>query len=133
MKNKEIKKSKAKFFAQYYGVKCMYVGGVGLVEVGIGGWNISHPDFFLKLKSLSKMSDNDAISYIDFCERLGADLVYDKNKVESKIEIAKWRVDGCFEQLSLYDFDYLRSKGYAMPFMDFTVKKQVELGWVKII
>lgn len=28
MKNKEIEKSKAKFFAQYYGIKCMYVGGL---------------------------------------------------------------------------------------------------------
>ena len=41
---------KCRFFAQYWGTKTMYVGGVGLVEIGKGGWNLKHPDFFLKLK-----------------------------------------------------------------------------------
>ena len=45
---------KCRFFAQYWGTKTMYVGGVGLVEVGKGGWNLKHPDFFLQLKPLSK-------------------------------------------------------------------------------
>lgn len=56
---------KCRFFAQYWGVKCMYVGGVGLVEIGNGGWNLKHPDFFLELKPLSKLSDEDAISFFD--------------------------------------------------------------------
>ena len=30
---------KCRFFAQYWGTKTMYVGGVGLVEIGKGGWN----------------------------------------------------------------------------------------------
>lgn len=28
--------------------------------------------------------------------------------------------------------DYLRSKGYALPYMGLTVEKQIEYGWVKL-
>lgn len=61
MKKTISKENKAKYFSQYYGQKVMYVGGVGLVEVGNGGWNFKHPDFFLELKSLSSISDSDMI------------------------------------------------------------------------
>lgn len=48
---------RCRFFAQYWGVKALYVGGVGLEKVGEGGWNLKHPQFFLKLKPLSAISD----------------------------------------------------------------------------
>lgn len=34
--------------------------------------------------------------------------------------------------LTLKDFDYLRSKGYALPWMGLSVEKQVEYGWIKL-
>lgn len=52
---------KAKFFAQYWGTKTLYVGGVGFKEIGKGGWNLKHPDFFLQLKPLSQITDEDVI------------------------------------------------------------------------
>jgi len=45
---------RSRFFAQYWGTKSLYIGGVGLVELGTGGWNLKHPDFFLQLKPISK-------------------------------------------------------------------------------
>ena len=43
-KNAELQQScitavKSRFFAQYWGTKTLYIGGVGLVELGKGGWN----------------------------------------------------------------------------------------------
>ena len=32
----------------------------------------------------------------------------------------------------LHVFDYLRSKGYALPWMDLLVEDLVEYGWVKL-
>lgn len=32
----------------------------------------------------------------------------------------------------VYVIDYLRSKGYAMPYMDLSVENMIEYGWVKI-
>ena len=55
------KEIKVKIITQYYGQKVMYVGGIGLVEIGYGGWNLRHPDFYLQLKSLKDISDDDAI------------------------------------------------------------------------
>lgn len=46
---------RCRFFAQYWGVNVLYVGGVGLQKVGEGGWNLKHPSLFLKLRPLSKM------------------------------------------------------------------------------
>ncbi len=61
MKTIISKENKAKYIVQYYGQKVMYVGGVGLVEVGNGGWNIKHPDLFLELTSLSSIRNEDII------------------------------------------------------------------------
>ncbi|WGQ15544.1 hypothetical protein [Sphingobacterium faecium] len=33
----------------------------------------------------------------------------------------------------LHAYDFLRSKGYALPFMGLTVEKQIEYGWIKIL
>ena len=60
---------RSRFFAQYWGTKTLYIGGVGLVELGTGGWNLKHPDFFLQLKPLSKITDEDAISMYRGLER----------------------------------------------------------------
>ena len=126
---------KGRFFVQYWGVKCMYVGGVGLVEIGTGGWNLKHPDFFLELKPLSKLSDDDAIEYFDI---LWHENHHSKSK-EFKIEYGKdWANSILAERFGLipsnvlHGIDFLRSKGYAIPFMEYSVEKLVELGWVRL-
>lgn len=34
--------------------------------------------------------------------------------------------------MTLNDFDYLRSEGYALPWKDLTIEKQIKYGWIKI-
>ena len=112
---------KCRFFAQYWGTKTMYVGGVGLVEIGNGGWNLKHPDFFLQLKSLSKITDEDAISMYRGLER---------NYESANQFLEDYKSIGFLEQSEV---DFLRSKGYAVPFMGYSVDDLVKIGWVQLV
>ena len=112
---------KCRFFAQYWGTKTMYVGGVGLVEVGKGGWNLKHPDFFLQLKPLSKITDEDAISMYRGLER---------NYESSNQFLEDYKSIGFLEQSEV---DFLRSKGYAVPYMEYSVDELVKIGWVQLV
>lgn len=118
---------KCRFFAQYWGTKTMYVGGVGLVEIGKGGWNLKHPDLFLELKSISNLSGNDAIKVSEIWG----------SKVHSKIlgNIITIRIGTKAEsevRNSIGVIDFLRSKGYALPFMEYSVDDLISFGWVRI-
>ena len=112
---------KCSFFAQYWGTKTMYVGGVGLVEVGKGGWNLKHPDFFLQLKPISKITDEDAISMYRGLER---------NYESSNQFLEDYKSIGFLEQSEV---DFLRSKGYAVPYMEYSVDELVKIGWVQLV
>ena len=112
---------KCRFFAQYWGTKTMYVGGVGLVEVGKGGWNLKHPDFFLQLKPISKITDEDAISMYRGLER---------NYESSNQFLEDYKSIGFLEQSEV---DFLRSKGYAVPYMEYSVDELVKIGWVQLV
>ncbi len=122
---------KSRFFAQYWGTKTLYVGGVGKVEVGNGGWNLKHPDLFLQLKSISNLSDEDAIELNDLM------------KWYEEIEVDRIIVLDVLDDLTtnnksypfnetLLVYDFLRLKGYAVPFMQYSVDDLVSLGWVQL-
>ena len=120
---------KRRFFSQYYGQKVMYVGGVGLVEVGRGGWNWKHPDFFLQLKPTKKITSDEAkelgkILNIKDDEVIG--ILISDEFLNTMISAKNGGV------INVHAIDYLRSKGYAVSFMGYSVSDLVELGWVKI-
>ena len=112
---------RSRFFAQYWGTKTLYIGGVGLVELGTGGWNLKHPVFFLQLKPLSKITDEDAISMYRGLER---------NYESANQFLEDYKSIGFLEQSEV---DFLRSKGYAVPFMGYSVEDLVSFGWVRLV
>lgn len=120
---------KSRFFAQYWGTKTLYVGGVGKVEVGNGGWNLKHPDFFLQLKSLSKITDEDVKEIIRIEKFIGVfeEIIIEDTFLELLIDIKK----GICNRFSV--IDYLRSKGYAVPFMEYSVDDLISFGWVQLL
>ena len=116
---------KSRFFAQYWGTKTLYVGGVGKVEVGNGGWNLKHPDLFLQLKPLSKITDEDAckIPY-----RNSNDEIIGYYTAKSLIKN--------IDSIGFYtneEIDNLRRLGYAVPFMEYSVDDLVSFGWVQLL
>ena len=137
---------KSRFFAQYWGTKTIYVGGVGKVEVGNGGWDLKHPDFFLQLKSLSNYTDEDAIAVEKIWRKSDNRIeeYFKENesnyKIVGRLLIKFW---GKEEKLNFQNridhrtiqhiTEYLRSKGYALPFMEYSVDDLISFGWVQLL
>lgn len=121
-------KNKEKFFAQYWGQKVLSEWGESLVQVNgklDRVYDIS--EMYLKLKPLSKISKKD-LKAIDF-----------KNIGDKKVSFNftsysnAWSSScGNYGWLLLHHYDYLRSKGYALPWNGLSVEKMVEFGWIKL-
>lgn len=111
---------KSRFFAQYWGTKTLYIEGKGLVEIGQGGWNLKHPDFFLQLKSIADLSK---MHSLQVSQIMGAN-----HNVTDPL-----RYTSISNENSIKTIDFLRSKGYAIPFMEYSVDDLVSFGWVQLL
>ena len=134
--------SKENLFAQYWGQK------VALYFENIFSYDFGFPkhwfnDTKLKLKSLSGLSKEDAIFI--YCSKngilktdrvslveysfsnniLGIE-IYSPDYNTQLIPKDYFSIDGLSVKLT----DYLRSKGYAVPFMGISVENLIENGWV---
>ncbi|MFP7656107.1 hypothetical protein [Chryseobacterium proteolyticum] len=147
--------NKARFFAQYWGQN------VYRIKDGIDepGKNIINDDLvaFLELKPLSMISDEEAIEVAKIVSPMlfegnGDDggHVVDKTEKEWISVIHKRKIisvdidfDGYVYEYhedenylrpirSSYGTDFLRSKGYALPWNGLSVEKMIEYGWIKI-
>ena len=115
--------NKAKFFAQYWGQPVMWCMGGDDYErlkyiVRSGNMRLVEKSW-LELTSLSQISDEDR-------HEVSGDLSTSIDEYGCEYTFA-----GLVEW-SVYDADYLRSKGYALPWMGISVNKLVEYGWVKL-
>lgn len=138
--------NKAKFFGQYAGQRiCRYTDWME------SGYHIPRiPDVqdnqHLELTPLSDITNEDAIEGSIKIQRLNVDNEIIEIKRYNSFISFKIIHNGCnFKtcysfhhwannpyQLSLEYCDYLRSKGYALPYMGLSVEKLIEYGWVKL-
>lgn len=129
MKLENTLENKERFLAQYWGQKCGKNKYCNLSVNKSNILNITH----LELKSLSQISDEDCILifnkfYTDSNLYSDTKKIYDiKNAIKSNFS-----EDVVFEEDFIFYTDYLRSKGYALPYMDLSVEDLVEYGWVKL-
>jgi hypothetical protein len=82
----------------------------------------------LELKPLSKITKKDL-------EKIGFENIGDK-KISFVFDNYNYSwTSSCGKNgtLILKDIDYLRSKGYAVPFMEYSLNELVELGWVRLV
>jgi len=129
----ELRELKEKFFAQYWGQNvCTTRNGFGVLyrpDFIISGNGIE--DYHLLLKSLSDISDEDAIELMQILDcnpdqRLGKRIVLGlfENTEENKY------LDG---YLFYWDVpiivDFLRSKGYLLPFNGLSTEELISRGW----
>lgn len=133
IKTMELQQEKARFFAQYWGQEIGVVESV--FEETISNLIIDQKTFedidYLELKTLSSISDEDAIEVAR---------IY--NKSINGGPFPRWFTDEDYiscgksyimrKEITIDVFDYLRYKRYALPFDGRSVEELVELGWIKL-
>ena len=135
MKLENTLENKAKFFAQYWGQYVLYFTSDFLRKIDNLTLDSVENDDYLELKPLSHISDEDAIevSKIFGLGHLSGAIkelilsifrtsINDSGTTSSTNGIKNW----------LHVFDYLRSKGYALPYIDLSVENLIEYGWIKL-
>lgn len=145
MKIENTPENKAKFFALYWGQIIVAVriddgDDRGYYEVG-NNWYCGLEDSYLGLTPLSQITDEDAVAvynlagvdeaHVKFYELNDSDFIKQgKNLAQSALYSNGTRFTGLY-RMSLVA-DYLRSKGYALPWMGLSVEDLVSYGWVKL-
>lgn len=149
--------NKAKFFAQYWGQEVY--PAVGALEVlDFKYIDPMYDTSVIELKPLSSITDEDAFEVARFVSPMlfegngeNGDHFIDKSeslwysiKHKKKVMMVDIDLDGyVFEYRddeegytrpsnSLAGADYLRSKGYALPWMGLSVEDLVNFGWIKL-
>ena len=136
---------KARFFAQYFGQHVLYFTSDFLRKIDSLTLVGIENDDYLELKPLSHITDEDAIELMRLKIESKGVVDIETIEIENKtldgytfiVKYKNWddeRVgfvfNGHTNPLSFYD--YLRSKGYALPYMDLSVEDLVEYGWIKL-
>ena len=131
-----ILENKEKFFAQYWGQKIAFFQlGLEVGEFTIKMDSefqalLNKPEYglekaFIKLKPLSDITDEDLkVIGLDNHINKTESIYKDANHFLKEIEHM-----GFFTQ---FESDFLRSKGYVLPWMGLSVDKLIEYGWVKL-
>jgi len=127
--------NKAKFFAQYFEQKVLAnTQGTHhpIIEL-TKSWNWKHSDFYLELKPLSQINDEDAIEVAKIFQW---NHLHDTSKIHSVKEVlttvAFYRQTNINGSNWLEVFDYLRSKGYALSWNGITVEEMIEWKWIQL-
>ena len=129
MKTENTLDKKVKFLSQYWGLDVLnFYGKLIAVHHAIDEKYIG--DSFLQLKPLESISDEDCLSIAKIINL--AHLSPKETLVDLVKDILIKRRNNGKVYLWLNIFDYLRSKGYAIPFMDLSVQDLIDYGWIKL-
>lgn len=155
MKPELNNETKLRFYAQYYGHypfcygyedwekrNMIIVDGISLRMSEEESSDPSYYDY-LELKPLSTISDEEAITVANTVLGLNSGHSYITEKgctdtvIHIKISNVRYmpseREYGCStDYLPQKISDFLRSKGYALPFQGISVDEQVQAGWVRL-
>lgn len=144
-------KNKKRFFAQYETQEIAKSSKSAIPHIVSAYFAMGH--HYLELKPLSTITDEDAkeispmktmvlddenkyiITSVSYFERIQSLTVYFKykdNETPDDDEGFGHSSFTIFPFQSQYIVDYLRSKGYALPWMGLSVEKLVEYGWIKL-
>lgn len=131
MKAEINNENKAKFFALYWSQE---VAENPLGPLLVNGRCLDYVmtdsmECVLNLKPLSQISDEDAIEVgmMNGCK--------EENSREFTVSFGKATVNQWMHKFPLNSFtsDYLRSKGYALPWIGLSVEEMVQSGWIKLV
>jgi hypothetical protein len=128
MKPETNNDNKAKFFAQYWGQK--ETGSDYYGEIMPDTWNdfpINITNQYLIVTPLSQLTDEELLQ---LAKNYWGDQYIEGWSDLHTIDWGKKLVSGvAFDSITN---DYLRFKGYAIPWMGLSVEELIEAGWVKL-
>lgn len=137
MKTELILENKLRFSAQYWGQQVMTNEVLDSIHIltYVTNVNIDKEEYYLLLKPLSSITDEDAIEVSNILGinneamvhhgRLFVDRILGKRAGNSQ--------DNCYlTYTSLHCCDYLRSKGYALPYMGTSIDDLISAAWIKL-
>jgi hypothetical protein len=118
---------KEKFFAQYWEQTYIYKNQYGTFKGSLSDDNsiyhfknhIKNENTCLLLKDVTKVLGNDSI---EISKIMGAN-----HEVTQPLKYLSFNHENAIKTI-----DYLRSKGYAIPFMEYSVDDLISFGWVRL-
>lgn len=123
--------NKARFFAQYWGQEVIYNTeghwiGEPVNHNSMAVLSVRSP--YLELTPLSQISDEDCkhVFYGQTTKQMVHYITHSNYGFNHDV------VEYFIIHLKPVDFDYLRSKGYALPWMGLSVEDLIRYGWVKL-
>ena len=134
MKLENTLENKARFFAQYWGQKIIcFPHNKNAIRYDNPNKLLAgtyERNAYLELKPLSHISDEEVVEVAKLTH--GSKFLEQVFTTLPKDKVTKY-IRHITDGLKNYSkFDYLRSKGYALPWMDLSVEDLVEYGWVKL-
>jgi hypothetical protein len=129
---------KMKFYAQYFGQKIVRSEFVeksrNLKTVNANCFAFPHLiiNSCLELKSIENIDNEDAqylVNLIPLASKDGYEMSF-KEHEHSKEKIYKSMID--FRNTHSFILDFLRSKGYAVPFMEYSIDDLIKMNFIKI-
>lgn len=106
-----------------------------IIHYGVGAWGKCE-DFSVLVKPLDNISDSDAIEITKMIDCFRGDAPYQYNiNYGRRIVSEMWGFNrhGLYGRHLLQVTDYLREKGYALPYKNWSVEQLVEAGIYKLI
>lgn len=155
-KKTQTTEEKARLFAQYWGQEVL-IDNIGKKMIVGLAWSAGWTDrvkSYLELKPISSISDDHAIEVAKIAHsptftypakwEIMRDLEYEFVTVTSKGSYHSFDISTTDGSIDMYQedhksdnsinhyaaCDYIRSKGYALPFMQYSVEEMIEFGWI---
>lgn len=139
MKTENTPENKAKFFALYYGQKLLFAKheyDPSARYIIDATKDLTHGIWGIELTPIHLISDDDCK---EIASLYGWDEIKQKDPKRYAERIFQFKID--FPSICDHDhmgrhricvFDYLRSKGYALPWMNLSVEDMIGYGWIKL-
>jgi hypothetical protein len=123
---------KCRFFAQYWGQIYEFKNTKTKWTINEGAFPLEKEgNERLILTDLKNISDEDC----EFISKNIAGVSEEEYKLK-EINVVKemlYKYLSDFKNTDSYVLDYLRSKGYAVPFMEYSVEDLISFGWVRLV
>lgn len=141
---------KLQFFTQYLGQRVLKTKDDECPEIGNNLLTLNIPflsliennpeNYYLELKSLSKISDEHVLELfkkqveLEKADKVKCnDICFNNGSIflEIRFYFGKGWSES-YKQLNIEQIDYLRSKGYAIPYMKYSIQDLIEKKWITL-